>query len=110
MYVYIESETTSETGCGYPLYTVGHYTPDGEWVAESDHGGADGRQEAVAQVALLNGGWNRHDEDDEINAMAGTLQLLSPLTKVQQARVLKWLTDRLAADWRKKEAAQETET
>lgn len=45
MYVYI----SSEPGC----YTVGFYTPQGEWVAESDWPTA---QEAAERVNYLNGG------------------------------------------------------
>jgi hypothetical protein len=45
MYVYIQSEPG--------LYTVGHYTPTGAWVAESDHGTAS---EAAQRVHYLNGG------------------------------------------------------
>ncbi len=45
MYVYIRSEPG--------LFTVGHYSPDGKWHAESDY--AD-RDEAAARVHWLNGG------------------------------------------------------
>jgi hypothetical protein len=45
MYVYIRSEPN--------LWTVGHYTPDGKWVAESDY---DSREAAAARVHYLNGG------------------------------------------------------
>jgi hypothetical protein len=34
------------------LWTVGFYTPDGEWEPESDHGSAD---EAAERVHYLNG-------------------------------------------------------
>ena len=44
MYVYVQSEP----GC----YTVGHYTPDGKWIAESDH---ETHADAAARVAMLNG-------------------------------------------------------
>ncbi len=53
-YVYIMSETAAETG-GYPLYTVGHYSPEGRWIPESDHGGESGKESAAARVAQLNG-------------------------------------------------------
>ena len=43
-YVYIRSEPG--------LWTVGHYTPAGAWVPESDYGDAD---TAAARVAWLNG-------------------------------------------------------
>ncbi len=35
------------------LWTVGYYTPSGEWVPESDHATAD---EASKRVHYLNGG------------------------------------------------------
>ncbi len=35
------------------LWDVGFYTPDGEWVSESDH---TDRDEAAKRVAWLNGG------------------------------------------------------
>ncbi len=44
MYVYIRSEPG--------LWTVGHYDPQGKWLAESDHDSAD---KAAARVAWLNG-------------------------------------------------------
>ncbi len=45
MYVYIKSEPT--------LWTVGFYTPEGEWITDSDH---SVREEAAARVHYLNGG------------------------------------------------------
>lgn len=45
MYVYIRSEPG--------LYTVGHYAPDGSWVAESDH---EDWEAAAERVHWLNGG------------------------------------------------------
>ncbi len=47
MYVYIRSEPG--------LYTVGFYSPDGEWHAESDW---NLPEEAAARVHYLNGGKN----------------------------------------------------
>ena len=44
MYVYIKSEPF--------LWTVGHYTPDGKWVPESDHNNKD---DAAERVSYLNG-------------------------------------------------------
>ena len=44
MYVYIQSEPG--------LWTVGHYTPQGKWIAESDHESTD---KAAARVHWLNG-------------------------------------------------------
>jgi hypothetical protein len=44
MYVYIRSEPG--------LWTVGHYDPSGEWVAESDH---DSPEKAAERVHWLNG-------------------------------------------------------
>jgi hypothetical protein len=45
MYVYVRSERG--------LHTVGFYTPDGEWVSESDH---PDPEDAARRVAYLNGG------------------------------------------------------
>lgn len=45
MYVYIKSEQY--------LWTVGFYTPNGEWIPESDH---NNRDDAMARVHYLNGG------------------------------------------------------
>lgn len=44
MYVYIRSEPG--------LWTVGFYSPNGEWHPESDH---SDREEAAKRVAWLNG-------------------------------------------------------
>jgi hypothetical protein len=44
MYVYIQSEPG--------LWTVGFYSPNGEWVPESDHNDKDA---AAYRVAYLNG-------------------------------------------------------
>lgn len=44
-YVYIKSEPN--------LYTVGFYSPDGEWHPDSDY---ETREEAQEQVHYLNGG------------------------------------------------------
>lgn len=44
MYVYIKSEPG--------LWTVGFYTPKGEWISESDHGN---KAEAAYRVHYLNG-------------------------------------------------------
>lgn len=50
MYVYIKSEPY--------LWTVGFYTPDGEWIAESDY---DCRDDAAERVHWLNGGGEPSD-------------------------------------------------
>lgn len=47
MWVYVKSESEPD------LFTVGHYRPDGTWVAESDH---KFDYEAAARVNYLNGG------------------------------------------------------
>jgi hypothetical protein len=54
MYVYKQTESSTDTG-SWPLYTVGFYTPDGEWEPESDHGGENGKDDAASRVAFLNG-------------------------------------------------------
>jgi hypothetical protein len=51
MYVYIHSETNSETGAW--LYTVGFYDPSGKFIPESDH---DSEKSAAERVHYLNGG------------------------------------------------------
>jgi hypothetical protein len=53
MYVYIQTEFPGKDGATAPLYTVGHYDPDGKWISESDHALREG---AAARVAYLNGG------------------------------------------------------
>lgn len=45
MYVYVRSEAN--------LWTVGFFTPEGEWIAESDY---DNRADAAERVHWLNGG------------------------------------------------------
>ena len=45
VYVYIKSESS--------LWTVGFYTPDGDWVPESDYAT---KEQAAARVHYLNGG------------------------------------------------------
>jgi len=47
-YVYIETEHNANGS----LYTVGFYSPDGQWHPESDH---DSRESAAARVHYLNG-------------------------------------------------------
>lgn len=53
MYVYIQTEFPGKDGATAPLWTVGHYDPDGKWHSESDH---NDRKNAAARVAWLNGG------------------------------------------------------
>lgn len=45
MYVYIKTETF--------VWTVGFYSPDGKWNAESDH---ESKESAANRVHYLNGG------------------------------------------------------
>ncbi len=54
MYVYFRSESN--------LWTVGFYTPQGQWIAESDHSTAE---EAANRVHWLNGSLHLQDEDCE---------------------------------------------
>lgn len=76
MYVYLRSEPQ--------LWTVGFYTPDGEWVPESDY---ECRDDAAERVHWLNGGGKPSDimslrwtEDDfiikdfflDLSRMSGT--------------------------------------
>jgi hypothetical protein len=53
MYVYIESEPG--------LYTVGFYTPQGQWEPESDY---SSREEARRAVHFLNGGNDKKVENN----------------------------------------------
>jgi hypothetical protein len=52
-YVYIRSEPG--------LWTVGHYSPDGQWHTDSDH---DRKDSAAARVIRLNGG---HDDSEVLD-------------------------------------------
>lgn len=53
MWVYIESERWQEDdGYTHVLYTVGHYTPNGEFIPESDW---DSKEKAAERVSYLNG-------------------------------------------------------
>ena len=54
-YVYVETEA----GDGFTMMTVGHYTPDGKFHAESDHRAETRKvatKGAAARVHYLNGG------------------------------------------------------
>ena len=65
MYVYIKSEPQ--------LWTVGFYTPDGEWIAEEDF---ECRADAAERVHWLNGGGKSSDTINEffldLSRMSGT--------------------------------------
>lgn len=50
MFVYLRSEQPD--GASRGLYTVGHYQPSGDWMAESDH---ETSEAAAARCAFLNG-------------------------------------------------------
>lgn len=54
MYVYIKTEAN--------LWTVGFYSPDGEWHVDSDH---DERESAAQRVHYLNSGKSTQQEDFE---------------------------------------------
>ena len=54
MYVYEQTEPN--------VWTVGHYKPDGKWVAESDH---DSPEEAAERVHYLNGGKKLEQSDND---------------------------------------------
>lgn len=49
-----------------PLYTVGFYTPEGEWKTDSDW---DTREEAAERVHYLNGGNYVSTLDDKLQEM-----------------------------------------
>jgi hypothetical protein len=59
MYVYIQSESR--------LWTVGFYSPDGEWHSESDH---DSTIAAANRVRYLHGGIPNHELDILTDAAA----------------------------------------
>ena len=65
MYVYVKSEPQ--------LWTVGFYTPDGEWIAESDY---DNKADAAERVHWLNGGGEPSDTINDENAYDAFLRLL----------------------------------
>lgn len=73
MYTYIQSEYSPD------LYTVGFYTPDGKWIAESDH---TSKETAAQKTAYLNGGGG---------AQAWINQLREENTELKQATTLKHL-------------------
>lgn len=53
-YVYrLTEKFRDEDGYTHELYTVGFYTPSGEWIPESDH---SFRDDAADRVHYLNGG------------------------------------------------------
>jgi len=93
-YVCLTSETAEETGIGYPLYTVGFYHPNGKWEPDSDHGGENGKIEAMDRVAYLNGTpthvwiaqWNA-DEDADRDGVRDEviLQAFKSLESAQRA-------------------------
>ena len=60
MYVYKQTERNPA------LFTVGFYTPDGDWKAESDHSTAE---EAAERVHYLNGGENKVSEAEIQDAL-----------------------------------------
>ena len=88
LWVYIQSETAAETGCGFPLYTVGHYTPAGKFEPESDYGGPTGREQAAQRVAMLNG----ETLNENAPAMLDALQRVANVCDT--ARSVLWRTDR----------------
>jgi hypothetical protein len=53
VWVYIQSEFAGRMYCVANLFTVGFYSPNGEWHSDSDHASA---KEAAARVHWLNGG------------------------------------------------------
>lgn len=63
MYVYVRSEAN--------LWTVGFFTPTGEWIAESDWDSRDG---AALRVNWLNGGGEPSDNTKAIEDDNATLE------------------------------------
>ena len=79
MYVYKQTERK--------LWTVGFYTPEGKWVAESDH---DTTEKAADRVSKLNGSKEDTGEnvDDEIAHYISLLKN-SDLTKLNKRQLIK---------------------
>jgi len=86
MYVYKQTEANAWGN----LYTVGCYSPGGEWHPDSDH---EAREEAAKRVRFLNGGT---DEDTEarLGKMADIgAQMLKENTALKSdlAEAMTWL-------------------
>ena len=70
-----------------PLLTVGFYTPDGEWVPDSDH---DNREDARRRVHYLNGGTDQVRLDilekrlDALEAALGSIVLPNHLKDLEE--------------------------
>ena len=76
MYVYIQSEPN--------LWTVGFYTPEGEWNPESDH---SEKEEAAKRVAFLNGS-NTQDNpntgENEFTPVPNMLKESEPSQRIKE--------------------------
>jgi hypothetical protein len=71
-YVYVQSEKPTPDS-PFSLWTVGHYDPEGNWHAESDHEVAE---EAAQRVAWLNGeGANKNRADHLYAALTRMLRM-----------------------------------
>lgn len=67
MYVYKRTD--------HQLYTVGFYSPDGEWEPESDH---DNIRDAAARVVSLNGGTQiKNPSKDECDQLLKSIDHVS---------------------------------
>lgn len=67
-YVYVQSERPSDSNGYHGLWSVGFFTPGGEWVPESDHASSE---HAARRVHYLNGGGS--EGDGAANGIGGAL-------------------------------------
>jgi hypothetical protein len=81
MYVYIRSEPG--------LFTVGHYDPDGKWIAESDY---DNTDDAARRVASLNGA-TQSKETNTRTPMKGWVSVGKDIINMNQVALISWDTD-----------------
>lgn len=88
MYVYIQSEPS--------LWTVGFYSPDGEWMSESDHGN---KEDAANRVHWLNGGTyplkSNHSGFLNLSDIASETKAKAAQIKTDQSTLhaVKWLRE-----------------
>lgn len=76
-YVYLRTEPR--------LWTVGFYTPDGQWEPESDHGSKDA---AAERVRVLNGGGSAIDVAELIKERDDLKEQCTEL--LDQVQCLQW--------------------
>lgn len=79
MYIYVESKPG--------LYTIGFYTPNGEWIPESD---CIDKVDAVNRVALLNG-----NDDSNKQKIKKSLNLIYEYGGIDGSHHKQWVLDQL---------------